>query len=320
MQLSESEKAVFQFSIADGPLTITSLSEAKEILEVMRKGEYHGGPVIFEKVEFIGYDFRNIEHVSFRECIFRRCSFRNMKGVTFYLGYVYHSRMLEDLISIYFDGSTLGDVIFIEAKIGRVNFANVLFGNTCFHECTQRSENVHEDSWIKFRNCRWYGSQDIKFVGCDFYNVDIDSCNETGFVFNDLKCIPKASDIIKKYFETTEEGIIAYKVFNQFYPMPEEWKIEEGATITYLSNRNAYDECGEGINVATLGWIYVNRHSETTTVWKVLIPWEEAVGITVPYNFEGKIRCENIKLLKALTEEEFIESLKTSILTPKEED
>jgi hypothetical protein len=102
--------------------------------------------------------------------------------------------------------------------------------------------------------------------------------------------------------------------------MPEEWKIEEGATITYLSNRNAYDECGEGINVATLGWIYVNRRSEITTVWKVLIPWEEAVGITVPYNFEGKIRCENIKLLKALTEEEFIESLKTSILTPKEED
>lgn len=327
MQLSENEEVVFQFSVSDEPLTITELDKAKKILEMMRNDEFNSdaalGAVIFEHIDFQTYTFQNLKGVRFKDCIFTHCSFENMKGVAFYSSHVGHSRMLGDLTLVWFDGTTIQDVDFIEAEMGRIDFCDVSFRETRFHKCKQKTENAFGIGWIKFARCEWTKNQDVKFIDCDFYSVDIFDCNKSGFVFNDLKCIPKASDIIKKYFKTTNEGIIAYKVFNQFYPMPEDWEIKEGAIITRLSNRNAYDECGEGINVSTLTWLIENIAlsivNRKAIIWKVLIPWKEAVGITVPYNFEGKIRCESIKLLEPLTKEEVTEIFKIEALTPKEE-
>lgn len=320
----ENEEVVFQFSVSDESFEVTELAKAKEILEMMHNGKFDGGSVHFCHINFQGYDFQNIKKVRFMECRFENCSFENMEGVTFYLGNIIRSRILGDLTSVSFDGTTIHDVYFIEAEMGRIDFCDVSFRETRFHGCKQKTENAFGINWIKFTRCEWTKNQDVKFIDCDFYSIDIFDCNKSGFVFNDLKCIPKASDIIKKYFKTTNEGIIAYKVFNEFYPMPEDWEIKEGATITRLSNRNAYDECGEGINVSTLTWLgeYVGLGivSGEVTIWKVLIPWEEAVGITVPYNFEGKIRCESIKLLEPLTKEEATKKIYgTEALTSKEE-
>lgn len=322
MQLSENEDVVFQFSVSDEPFVVTELDKAKKILEMMRNGEFKGGSVNFDHINFQGYNFQNIEEVRFIECRFENCSFENMEGVTFYLGDIVRSRMLGNLTSVYFDGINIHDVDFIEVEMGKIDFCDALFRRVRLHKCKQKSEGGF-GNWIKFARCKWVKSQGIELIDCDFYSIDIWGCNETGFVFNNLKCIPKASDIIKKYFKTTNEGIIAYKVFNQFYLAPEDWKIEEGATITRLSNRNAYDECGEGINVSTLTWIVENTTycivNREIMIWKVLIPWEEAVGITVPYNFEGKIRCESIKLLEPLTTEKVAEIFETEGLIYEEE-
>lgn len=323
MQLSENEEAVSQFLMSNELFVVTELDKAKEILEMMRNGEFEGGSVRFAHINFQGYSFQNIEEVRFIECHFENCSFENMKEVTFYLGNIVRSRMLGNLTLVYFDGTTIHDVDFIEAEINRIDFCDVSFRRVLFHRCKQKSESGF-GNWIKFTHCKWAKNRDIELIDCDFYSIDIRGCNETGFVFNDLKCIPKASDIIKKYFKTTDKGIIAYKVFNQFYSAPEDWKVEEGAIITRLSNRNAYDECGEGINVSTLTWIVkhvgLSIVNKETIVWKVLIPWEEVVGITVPYNFEGKIRCESIKLLEPLTVEKVAEIFEIEGLTSKEED
>ena len=330
-----------EFDISGETLTITELDKAKKILEMMRNDEFNGGFVIFDHIEFTGYTFQNIKEVKFQECIFRHCSFENMKEVKFYLSYIYNSRMLEDLISIHFSRTTISNVDFIEVEMGRIDFCDVSFREVRFYRCKQKPKTILgnnwlkttlEDNWIEFHRCQWTKNQDIKFIDCDFCSIDIFECNETGFVFNNLKCIPKASDIIKKYFKTTNQGIIAYKVFNQYYPAPEDWKVEAGATITHLSNRNAYDRCGEGINVSTMNWICKNAafsafcknaafdfSDSKITIWKVLIPWKEAVGITVPYDFEGKIRCESIKLLEPLTEEEATEICALEDFTSKEE-
>ena len=61
------------------------------------------------------------------------------------------------------------------------------------------------------------------------------------------------------------------------------------------------DACGCGINVAPLDWVRKNYNGE---IWKVLIRWEWMVGVCVPYNTDGKIRCERVELVEVVKGEQ----------------
>lgn len=99
-------------------------------------------------------------------------------------------------------------------------------------------------------------------------------------------------------FERVVAGYIAYKTFNFTYDAPETWKIEPGAVISENVNANRTDLCGCGINVAPLEW--VRREYPNMPIWKVLIRWEWLAGVCVPYNTDGKIRCERVELLEVM--------------------
>ncbi len=58
------------------------------------------------------------------------------------------------------------------------------------------------------------------------------------------------------------------------------------------------DNCGCGINVAPLEW--VQREYPNKPIWRVLIRWEWIAGVCVPYNTDGKIRCERVELLEVV--------------------
>ena len=60
---------------------------------------------------------------------------------------------------------------------------------------------------------------------------------------------------ISKNFESTSEGILAYKVFNGVHKAPQSWQIAEGSVIEENVNPNRSELCGCGINVATLDWV-----------------------------------------------------------------
>ena len=106
-------------------------------------------------------------------------------------------------------------------------------------------------------------------------------------------------DFLEKKFEKTKEGYIAYKVFSNFYSPSPEWVIEEGGIINENVNFNRCSGCGCGINVATLDWVK-SREFGDLPIWKVLICWEWLGGVCVPYNSDGKIRCERVKLIERL--------------------
>lgn len=61
-------------------------------------------------------------------------------------------------------------------------------------------------------------------------------------------------------------------------------------------NPNRTDVCGCGINVAPLSWVRV-RHPRKP-VYKLLIRWEWLVGVVVPYNTDGKIRCARAEIIE----------------------
>ena len=106
-------------------------------------------------------------------------------------------------------------------------------------------------------------------------------------------------EFLKNNFDFTPEGIIAYKTFGKNYPPPAAWNIEKGSVITENVNFNLTNDCGCGINVATLEWVQKYCEGE---IWKVLIRWEWLDGVCVPYNSTGQIRCERAELIGIVSE------------------
>lgn len=136
--------------------------------------------------------------------------------------------------------------------------------------------------------------------GTDLCNVNL--CN-TDLRYTDLsgaKNILSAIDYMEKTFEKSKDGYIAYKCFNETYRQNETWEIKSGSVINENVNANRTNECGCGINVATLDW--VKRHYPNSKKWRVLIRWEWLCGVCVPYNADGKIRCERVELIDFIDE------------------
>lgn len=104
-------------------------------------------------------------------------------------------------------------------------------------------------------------------------------------------------DYILLHFESCDKGVVAYKTFGGQYKAPQSWRIEPNSVISENVNANRTETCGCGINVAPLDWVKENYDG---TIWKVLIEWPWLAGVCVPYNTDGKIRCERVRLLETL--------------------
>ena len=103
---------------------------------------------------------------------------------------------------------------------------------------------------------------------------------------------------IEAHFERTDRGYIAYKTFGGNYNPPDDWKIEPDSVITETVNFDRCTSCGSGINVAPLEWVKQNYPNKK--IWKCLIEWPWLVGVCVPYNTDGKIRCSRVRLLEVV--------------------
>ena len=125
--------------------------------------------------------------------------------------------------------------------------------------------------------------------GANLSGADLSGANLSG-----AEGILSAIEYLKDNFEFTAEGIIAYKTFGQEYNPPEKWVLQPGSVITENVNFDRARLCGCGINVAPLNWV---KQRYLCDIWKVLIRWEWLAGVCVPYNTDGKIRCECVELI-----------------------
>ncbi|MCR1959826.1 hypothetical protein SAMN04489758_1281, partial [Thomasclavelia cocleata] len=119
---------------------------------------------------------------------------------------------------------------------------------------------------------------------------------------SNAKGLPSAIEIMNKYFEKTDEGYIAYKTFGLCYKPNPNWKIEIGEVIEENVNFNRTSGCGCGINVATLDWVKGDITTSGRTIYKVLIRNEWLMGVCVPYQTDGKIRCEKVEIIGVVEE------------------
>ena len=141
------------------------------------------------------------------------------------------------------------------------------------------------------------GGECADLSGVDLSGVDLSGVDLSGVDLSGAKGILSSIDFMEINFEKTKDGYIAYKTFGSERKPPEKWDIISGSVISENVNFNRCDTCGCGINVAPLEFVKSNYKGE---IWKVLIRWEWLCGVCVPYNTDGKIRCERVELLEVV--------------------
>ena len=128
--------------------------------------------------------------------------------------------------------------------------------------------------------------------GADLGCADLRHANLSG-----AQGVLSAIDYMQSSFERTNDGYIVYKTFGEQYVSPENWEIRPGSVLTENVNFDRTASCGCGINVAPLKWVRANYEGD---IWRCLIRWEWLPGVCVPYNTDGKIRCERVELLEVV--------------------
>ena len=219
-------------------------------------------------------------------------------------------------IDIYFKNCVLGygdypitfssdnqiDYFFNNCYLSRVC---VIEGAICLlNDCRIRRLELNEDAFLKVNHYQTKGLKRSKRTCsniCFINDINLLNSNLSG-----VDLIPKTSEVIKKFFETTKDGIIAYKTFNERYTVPDYWNVECGSIIEESVDPRKDKLCAYGINVATLDWI--KRETDNPIIYKILIPWEYACDICVPYDFTGKMRCGHAKIIDVFTREELKKS------------
>ena len=135
----------------------------------------------------------------------------------------------------------------------------------------------------------------------DLSGANLHGANLSRADLSGAKGLMQTTAFIAENFERTSDGYIAYKTFNSQYRAPDAWEIKHGSIIAETVNFDRCTECGSGINVAPLKWVQEHQKGE---IWKVLIRWEWMCGVCIPYNTDGKIRCERVELVGIVGEGE----------------
>jgi len=144
---------------------------------------------------------------------------------------------------------------------------------------------------------------DANLRGADLRRADLSDADLSDADLSDAN-LSRAKNLLSSInymdanFERTPDGYIVYKTFGAIYPAPKDWKIEPGSVIGEVVNPCRTNDCGCGINAAPIEWV---RKNYKGAVWKCLIRWEWLIGVIVPYNTDGKIRCERIELVEDMT-------------------
>ena len=140
--------------------------------------------------------------------------------------------------------------------------------------------------------------RDCNLSGCELKGCNLSGCELKGCNLSESTGLKSQTDFMAENFERTADGYIAYKRFGWCFDVPPQWSIEPGSVLEEVVNYDRTYPCGCGINVASLAWAEENIACDPA--WKVLIRWEWLPGVCVPYNSDGRIRCEKVELIEEI--------------------
>jgi hypothetical protein len=138
-----------------------------------------------------------------------------------------------------------------------------------------------------------------KLIGANLSRANLHRADFNAANLSGAEGLISPGKYLQREFETDASGMLCYKVFGLQFGTPDRWEIEEGGVIEENVNPLRTLDCACGVNVATRQWMrdWKNTLDE---VWRCRIAWPDLASVVVPYNTDGKIRAERVKLLKKI--------------------
>lgn len=152
----------------------------------------------------------------------------------------------------------------------------------------------------------------------DLTGANLDYANLGGADLSGAKGLLDPIEFISEHFESTKDGIIAYKVFNLYHSPSPDWDISPGAILEETVNPCRTWPCASGINLSTKGAARFNAFrwakeagnpKPEREIWRCLIRWEWLPSVVVPYSAKEDFRCGKLQLLEALTYDELAKEI-----------
>jgi len=190
----------------------------------------------------------------------------------------------------------LSDANLREADLRNADLRNANLRNADLRNANLRNADL-SDADLRNADLREADLSDANLRNADLSDADLRNADLREADLSRSRGLVSPIEYINDNFETTKEGIIAYKSFGENYSPNPDWKIEKGTILMETVNFDRTLTCACGVNVGTLDWSTKNCRKE---IWKVLIKWEWLAGVCVPYNTDGKIRAERVQLIQLI--------------------
>jgi len=202
-----------------------------------------------------------------------------------------------DLRRADFSRANLECANFVDADLRLVRFtgANLVYANFCRSNlgiANLCNANLREANFCDAN----LNKAEVRFADLTGANVIMSDLRETNL--SGAVGIPNAIDWICENFESTADGVICYKSFASIYQPNPTWEIRPGSVLAENVNPNPTEDCGCGINVATLEWVCSD--DKLKQIWKCLIRWPWLAGVVVPYRTNGKFRAARVELIETV--------------------
>ena len=144
--------------------------------------------------------------------------------------------------------------------------------------------------------------RDANLSDADLRDADLRDANLSYANLSGVKGLLDPVEWLKANFESDALGVIVYKRIGgkTEFDAPSHWAVEPGAYLTEVVNPTRTLECACGVNFGTRDWC--RWHYEMATLWRCRIEWWDLAGVVVPYNTDGKARCERLRLIEPVIE------------------
>ncbi len=135
-------------------------------------------------------------------------------------------------------------------------------------------------------------------IKADLSGANLRGANLSGADLSGADGLPSASLWLRQ-FESDRHGIIVYRAKNGYYDHPKQWDYKAGSVLIEQVNPDRSTECGSGVSFGTLE--YVKKEHPNAEIWKARIPWRWLADVVVPFNTNGKARCQLLELIDVVT-------------------
>jgi hypothetical protein len=186
-----------------------------------------------------------------------------------------------------------------DADLSRANLSRANLRDANLRDANLRGANLRGAN-LRGADLRGADLRDADLRGADLRGADLRDADLRGADLSGVCGLLDPADWIHKNFKLNGNGnLICYKTFGHHYNTPNKWNLIPGEYITESVQYHRTQDCGCGVNVATLRWVKENN-IPGLEIWECEIEPIDLLTVVVPYSTDGKFRAGRVKLVRVL--------------------